>query len=77
LATHNPEINWEKGEVKMTRYLPICGKRKPEEKKKKVKKDEDEETLKELVPKNFGSRKKSLGKGNQKGCQYKRPGIMQ
>jgi len=30
LAAHNPEIDWEKGEVKMTRCLPICGKRKQE-----------------------------------------------
>jgi len=25
LAAHNPEINWETGEVKMTRCLPLCG----------------------------------------------------
>jgi len=65
LATHNPEIDWEKGEVKMTRYLPICGKRRQEKKKKKVKKiekDEDEETLKELVPKRFWKWKKVFGK---------------
>jgi len=24
LQAHNPKINWEIGEVKMTRYLPIC-----------------------------------------------------
>ena len=56
LAAHNPEIDWEKGEVKMTRCPPICGKKKPEEKKrevKKVEKDEDEETLRKLVPKRF------------------------
>jgi len=56
LAAHNPEIDWEKGEVKMTRCPPICGKRKQEEKKKEIKKiekDEDEETLKKLVPKKF------------------------
>jgi len=35
LAAHNPEINWKKGEVKMTRCPPICGKRKQEEKKRK------------------------------------------
>jgi len=28
LAAHNPEIDWEKGKVKMTRCPPICGKRK-------------------------------------------------
>ena len=45
LVVHNPEIDWEKGEVKMTRCLPICEKRKQEEEKKKVKKvekDKDE-----------------------------------
>ena len=26
LAAHNPEIDWEKGEVKMTRCPPLCGK---------------------------------------------------
>ena len=25
LAVYNPEINWETGEVKMTRCLPLCG----------------------------------------------------
>jgi len=27
LATHNPEINWETGEVNMTRCPPLCGKK--------------------------------------------------
>jgi len=35
LAAHNPEIDWEKGEIKMTRCPPIYGKRKQEEKRKK------------------------------------------
>jgi len=35
LVAHNPEIDWEKGEIKMTRCPPICGKRKQEEKRKK------------------------------------------
>ena len=41
LVAHNPEINWEKGEVKMTRCPPICGKRKQEmgrQKKRKTQK---------------------------------------
>jgi len=65
LAAHNPEIDWEKGEVKMTRCSPICGKRKQKEKKKKVKKvkkDKDKKTLKELVPKRFWKWKKVFGK---------------
>jgi len=57
LAVYNPEIDWEKGEVKMMRYPPICGKRKQEERKKKevkrVERNEDEEILKKLVPKRF------------------------
>jgi len=65
LAAHNPEIDWEKEKVKMTRCSPICGKRKQEEKKKEVKKiekDEDEETLRKLVPKRFWKWKKVFGK---------------
>ena len=56
LTAHNPEIDWEKGEVKMTQCLPICRKKKQEEEGKEVKKverDEDEEVLKKLVPKIF------------------------
>jgi len=63
----------------MTRCSPICGKRKQEGKKKEVKKiekDEDEETLRKLVPKGFRSGGRSLEKGNQKECQCERPGIM-
>jgi len=79
LTAHNPEIDWEKVEVKMTRCLPICGKRKQERKKKEVKKiekDKDEETLRKLVPQRFWKWKKVFGKGNQKEYQCKRPGIM-
>jgi len=35
LATHNLEINWETGEVKITRCPPLCGGRS--QKKEKVK----------------------------------------
>ena len=38
LAAHNPEIDWEKEEVKMTHCPPICGRRKQEVKEKKVRK---------------------------------------
>jgi len=65
LAAHNPEIDWEKGEVKMTRCPPICGKGKREEVKrevKKVEKDEDEEVLRKLVPRKFWKWKKVFGK---------------
>ena len=40
LQAHNPEINWETGEVKMTRYLPLCGRNtrlKEEKIRKRVK----------------------------------------
>ena len=79
LVAHNPEIDWEKGEVKMIRCPPICGKRKQEEKKevKKIEKDEDKETLRKLVPRGFGSRRKSLERESQKECQCKRPGTTQ
>jgi len=65
LAAHNPEIDWEKEEVKMTRCLPIYGKRKQERKKKEVKKiekDEDKETLRKLVSQRFWKWKKVSGK---------------
>jgi len=65
LVAHNPEIDWEKEEVKMTCCLPIYGRRKQEEKEKevkKVKKNKDEETLKKLVPKRFWKWKRVFGK---------------
>jgi len=64
LVTHNPEIDWEKGEVKMTRCSPICGKKKPEEKRevKRVEKDEDKEVLRKLVLRKFWKWRKVFGK---------------
>jgi len=56
LVAHNPEIDWEKGEVKMMRCPPICGRKKQGVEKKetrKVEKNEDEEVLKRLVPQKF------------------------
>ena len=41
LAAHNPEINWETREVKMTRYPPLCG--RGSQKKEKVKRIATEE----------------------------------
>jgi len=35
LAAHNPEINWETEEVKMTRCLPLCGGVKVKKKERK------------------------------------------
>jgi len=57
LVAHNPEIDWEKGEVRMTRCPPICGKRKQEEKREKevkgIERDKNEKALKKLVQKRF------------------------
>jgi len=35
LAAHNPKINWETEEVKMTRCSPLCGEVKMKEEKRK------------------------------------------
>ena len=35
MAAHNPEINWETGEVKMMKCPPLCGRVKIKEKDKK------------------------------------------
>jgi len=40
LAAHNPEIDWEKGEVRMTRCLPLCGKAVKIKGKKETREDE-------------------------------------
>jgi len=53
LAAHNPEIDWEKGEVKMTRGPPICERKKKKEKNKKIRKMEEKKVVEELVPKKF------------------------
>ena len=65
LVAYNPEIDWEKGEVKITHCPPICGKRKQEGKEKRVKKvekDKDKKMLKKLVPKRFWKWEKVFGK---------------
>ena len=65
LAAYNPEIDWEKGEVKMMHCPSICGRRKQEGKEKKVRKtekDEDEKVLRKLVPKRFWKWKRVFGK---------------
>jgi len=46
LVAHNPEINWETGEVKMTRCLPLCGGRtQKKEKIKRVATEEEEKIV--------------------------------
>jgi len=46
LAAHNPEINWETREVKMTRCPPLCGgKSQKKEKVKRVATEEEEKII--------------------------------
>jgi len=46
LAAYNLEINWETGEVKMTRCLPLCGgKSQKKEKVKRVTTEEEEKIV--------------------------------
>jgi len=46
LVAHNPEINWETGEVKMTRCPPLCGgKSQKKEKVKRVATEEEEKII--------------------------------
>jgi len=40
LVAHNPEIDWEKGEVRMTRCSPLCGKAVKIKEKKEIREDE-------------------------------------
>jgi len=40
LAAHNPEIDWEKGEVRMMRCLPLCGKMVKIKGKKEIRENE-------------------------------------
>jgi len=53
LAAHNPEINWETGEVKMTRCPPLCGgksqKSKRKEKVKMVATEEEEKIVRWVI----------------------------
>ena len=77
LAAHNPEIDWEKGEVKMTHCPPIYSRGKQKEDRKetrRMEKDEDEETLRKLVPRKFWKWKKYLERKSQRGCQCEKPG---
>jgi len=52
LAVHNPEIDWEKGEVKMTRCPPWCTQNK-ERKKERQRIRAVEQVVEELVPGRF------------------------
>ena len=47
LQVHNPEINWETGEVKMTRCPPLCGRVVLKREEKKTAKRKGVTTLEE------------------------------
>jgi len=54
LAAHNPEIDWEKGEVKMIWCPPICRKKMQEmQEKRQVRKIKKGKIVKKLVPRRF------------------------
>jgi len=44
-VAHNLKINWETGEVKMSRCLPLCGGRSQKRKKVKMIATEEEEKI--------------------------------
>jgi len=66
LAAHNPEIDWEREEVKITRCPPIYRRTKQKEKGREVRKTEKEKEVKKLVPKRFWKWKKVFGKTESK-----------
>ena len=72
LAVHNPEIDWEKGEVKMTRCLPWCTQNK-ERKRERQKIRAVEQTMEELVPRRFWKWKKVFGKAESKRMPVRKP----
>jgi len=54
LAVHNLEIDWEKGEVKITWCLPICrSKKQKTQEKRQVRKTEEGKTIEKLVLRRF------------------------
>ena len=54
LTAHNPEINWETGEIKMMRCLTLCGKNREKKEKRELRKrgeQEEEEAIRWVVDK--------------------------
>jgi len=49
LIAHNPEINWETGEVKMTRCPALCGKNRQKKEKRKLEKRKREQEEEEAI----------------------------
>ena len=72
LAAHNPEIDWEKGEVKMMRCPPWCTQNKErKEERKRIR--AAERTVEELVPKKFWKWRKVFGKAELERMLVQKP----
>jgi len=73
LQAHNPEINWEMGEVKITRCPPLCGKNTKLERGQKVKKGKRVVTLeKEKIVKWAVEDKKNWGREEEVEADHKK-----
>ena len=72
LAAHNPEIDWEKGEVKMTRCPPWCTQNK-ERRRERKRIRAAEQTVEELVPRRFWKWKKVFGKAKLERMLVRKP----
>ena len=72
LAAYNPEIDWEKGEVKMMRCPPWCTQNK-KRKKERQKIRAVKQTMEELVLKRFWKWKKVFGKAELERMPVQKP----
>ena len=73
MQAHNPEINWEIGEVKITRCPPLCGKNTKLERGQKVKKGKRVVTLeKEKIVKWAVEDKKNWGREEEVEADHKK-----
>ena len=72
LAVHHPEIDWEKGEVKMTRCPPWCTQNK-ERRTERKKTRAAEQTVEELVPRRFWKWKKVFRKAESERMPVRKP----
>ena len=73
MQAHNPEINWEMGEVKITRCPPLCGKNTKLERGQKVKKGKRVVTLeKEKIVKWAVEDKKNWGREEEVEADHKK-----
>jgi len=72
LAAHNPEIDWEKGEVKMSKCPAWCGRSK-EKKEEKQRIRTAEKVVEEPVPRRFWKWKKVFGKAELERMPVQKP----